>query len=80
MREFQNPLSGAESVPEGAVYTLMLGDVTDPGTDPVTTWVVHWGDGSTDTYTADGFAAFDAPCDSAGWLGPITELACSAQA
>ena len=35
---------------EGSVYTLTLGAVTDPGTDTVTSYVVHWGDGNSDTY------------------------------
>ena len=30
------------------------GAVTDPGTDTVTSYVVHWGDGSPDTYAANG--------------------------
>ena len=33
-------------VNEGSLYTLTLGAVTDPGTDTVTDYVVHWGDGS----------------------------------
>ena len=45
-------VSGAANVDEGAVYTLTLGSITDPGTDTVTDWVVHWGDGNTDTYAA----------------------------
>jgi hypothetical protein len=47
-------LSGASSVDEGAAYTLTLGAVTDPGTDTVTSYVVNWGDGSSDTYAAAG--------------------------
>ena len=31
-----------------------LGAITDPGTDTVTSWLVHWGDGSSDTYTSGG--------------------------
>ena len=31
---------------EGAAYTLTLGAVTDPGTDTVTSYIVHWGDGN----------------------------------
>ena len=30
----------------GLVYSLTLGAVTDPGTDTVTSYVVHWGDGN----------------------------------
>ena len=39
------------SVNEGSTYSLTLGAVTDPGTDTVTSYIVHWGDGSSDTYT-----------------------------
>ena len=39
-------ISGAASVNEGSVYSLTLGAVTDPGTDTVSSYVVHWGDGS----------------------------------
>ena len=37
---------GAASVNEGSAYSLTLGAVTDPGTDTVSSYVVHWGDGS----------------------------------
>ena len=39
---------------EGSAYSLTLGAVTDPGTDTVNTWVVHWGDGNTDSYGTNG--------------------------
>ena len=44
-------IRGAASVNEGSAYSLTLGAVTDPGTDTVSSYVVHWGDGSSDTYT-----------------------------
>ena len=47
-------ISGAASVNEGSSYSLTLGAVTDPGTDTVTSYVVHWGDGNTDTYGSAG--------------------------
>jgi CSLREA domain-containing protein len=47
-------ISGAATVNTGAAYTLNLGAVTDPGDDTVTHYVVHWGDGSSDTYTTGG--------------------------
>jgi PKD domain len=47
-------ISGAATVNEGSTYTLTLGAITDPGEDTVTSWVVHWGDGETDTYSAGG--------------------------
>ena len=40
-------ISGAANVDEGSPYSLTLGAVTDPGTDTVTSYVVHWGDGNT---------------------------------
>jgi len=47
-------LSGEREVDEGAAYTLRLGKVTDPGQDRVSEYVVHWGDGATDRFTAAG--------------------------
>ncbi len=47
-------LVGASTVDEGSTYTLVLGDVTDPGNDTVTAFVVHWGDGDSDMYSASG--------------------------
>ena len=46
--------SGAAHVNEGSPYSLTLGSVTDPGTDTVSSYIVHWGDGNTDTYATDG--------------------------
>ena len=47
-------ISGAGSVNEGSVYSLSLGAITDPGTDTVTSYIVHWGDGNSDTYSTAG--------------------------
>ena len=47
-------LSGDPSVDEGAPYTLILGPITDPGTDTVTQYIVDWGDGTSQTYTSAG--------------------------
>ena len=47
-------LAGDASVDEGATYTLTLGAVTDPGDDTVTSWIVDWGDGDTNTYGSAG--------------------------
>ena len=33
---------------------MTLGAITDPGTDTVSSWVVHWGDGHQHTYTTPG--------------------------
>ena len=47
-------LAGGPAVNEGNTYTLTLGAATDPGTDTVSQYLVHWGDGSSDTYTTAG--------------------------
>ena len=47
-------ISGDASVNEGSSYSLTLGAVTDPGTDTVSSYVVHWGDGNTNTYSTNG--------------------------
>ena len=47
-------ITGNASVNEGAVYTLTLGSVVDPGADAVSSFIVNWGDGTTSTYTAAG--------------------------
>src|SRR6185503_19685388 len=47
-------ISGAASVIEGSSYSLTLGAITDPGSDTVNSWTVHWGDGMSDTYGTDG--------------------------
>ncbi len=47
-------VSGAPQVDVGAQYTFNLGAVTDPGDDTVTGYVVNWGDGSSNTFSASG--------------------------
>lgn len=48
-------ITGESSVAEDSIYTLTLGDVTDPGLDKVTGYVVNWGDGTTEeTFTSAG--------------------------
>ncbi len=47
-------LAGAPQVQLGSPYVLTLGDVTDPGDDTVTAFVVHWGDGMFDSYSTRG--------------------------
>src|SRR5205085_1995417 len=47
-------ISGNANVNEGSTYTLNLGAVSDPGTDTVSSYVVHWGDGHSDTYGSNG--------------------------
>ncbi len=48
------PVSGARTVNVGSPYTLFLGTVVDPGADTVTAYLVHWGDGQTDTFAIPG--------------------------
>src|SRR2546423_3505666 len=50
-------LSGSPQVNEGTPYLLSLGPVRDPGTDTVTDYVVNWGDGATETWTAPALAS-----------------------
>ena len=47
-------IEGGDTVAEGAEYSLTLGTITDPGIDTVTQWIVHWGDGLSDTYAGGG--------------------------
>jgi hypothetical protein len=44
-------LSGAPNVNEGAPYTLSLGAVSDPGTETVSSYIIHWGDGASETFS-----------------------------
>src|SRR5207247_5193172 len=46
-------ISGATNVNEGSSYSLTLGAVSDPGTDTVSSYIVHWGDGNTSTYASN---------------------------
>ena len=46
------PLTGAASTVEGSSYELTLGAVADPGADVVSRYTIHWGDGTSETYTA----------------------------
>jgi autotransporter-associated beta strand protein len=48
----QMSVSGNASVSEGSAYSLTLDAITDPGSDSITYYVVHWGDGESTTYTA----------------------------
>ncbi|MCW5607005.1 MAG: DUF4347 domain-containing protein [Nitrosomonas sp.] len=47
-------LSGASEVNTGNSYMLNLGAITDPGDDTVTSYIVNWGDGGSDTYNSAG--------------------------
>jgi len=47
-------VSGALEVDVGATYTFNLGAVTDPGDDTVTSYIVNWGDSSSDTFNTAG--------------------------
>ena len=63
-------VSGNAHTPEGSIYFLTLGTITDPGQDTVTQWTVHWGDGQTSVYPNGGLQShvyFDGPA-----VAPIT--------
>ena len=47
-------LSGLPEVDAGVNYILNLGAITDPGDDTVISYIVNWGDGSSNTYDAAG--------------------------
>jgi Ca2+-binding RTX toxin-like protein len=47
-------LAGEDTAIEAEPYTLTLGPVNDPGDDTVTGYIVHWGDGETNTYADPG--------------------------
>ena len=49
-------LDGPAAVDEGSIFTLTLGEVSDPGTDTVTEYRVFWGDGS--TFNGNNFETF----------------------
>ncbi len=42
-------LDGADTVDEGAAYSLSL-SANDPGDDQIERWIVNWGDGTVETY------------------------------
>ena len=65
-------LSGATSVHEGVPYTLTLGAVTDPGSDTVSQFIVHWGDGTSDIYTSAGAVTHTYGFDHADGDTPTT--------
>ncbi|MCX7420895.1 MAG: cadherin domain-containing protein, partial [Planctomycetia bacterium] len=44
------------NVNEGSAYTLTVGAVTDPGTDTVTSYTIHWGDTNSTTISAASLA------------------------
>ena len=45
-------LSGATSIVAGQLYSLTLSDVVDPGDDTVSSYIIDWGDGNSDTIAA----------------------------
>ena len=47
-------ISGASEINTGTSYTLNLGAITDPGDDTVIGYIVNWGDGTVDTFSAAG--------------------------
>lgn len=65
-------LTGPQNVNEGSPYALNLGAVTDPGTQTVSSYVVHWGDGSSDTFSTP--AAHTHVFGDAGSDGIVVDL------
>ena len=51
MREM---LSAFQRVGGFGVSAGRIGAVTDPGADTVSSYIVHWGDGTSDTYNSGG--------------------------
>ncbi|MFO0947020.1 MAG: PKD domain-containing protein [Planctomycetota bacterium] len=47
-------LLGDGQTVQGTQFVLTLGNITDPGADTVTAWTVHWGDGTSETFTDAG--------------------------
>ena len=47
-------VSGASQANEGSAYELLLGGVNYAGTNPVTKYTVHWGDGAVEEFTTPG--------------------------
>jgi 6-phosphogluconolactonase (cycloisomerase 2 family) len=47
-------ITGAAQVDEGSVYTLTLGEVSDPGDDTVTEYIVNWGDDTSNSFADPG--------------------------
>jgi hypothetical protein len=44
-------ISGQGTVAEGAAYALNLSAMLDPANDPITSWTITWGDGTSTTVT-----------------------------
>ena len=48
------PVTGTGVADEGSAYELLLGSVNYSGTNPVTKFIVHWGDGSVEEFATPG--------------------------
>ena len=53
----QMTISGTTPTDEGDTFVLTLGSVVDPGTDSVSQYIIHWGDGQTTTVNAGDLPA-----------------------
>ncbi|MEK6258189.1 MAG: PKD domain-containing protein [Planctomycetota bacterium] len=49
-------ISGDSNVYQGSPYTLNVGAVTDPGVDTVSSYMIHWGDGTDTIISAEDLA------------------------
>ena len=63
-------ISGNTSVFESGTYTLAVGAITDPGTDTVSSYTIHWGDEASTTISAADLAAADGRVQHAYADGP----------
>src|SRR5205085_2439290 len=50
-------INGNSSVNEGTSFGLTLGGVVDPGNDSVVQYVIHWGDGTSSTFSSANYPA-----------------------
>jgi len=50
----QIAISGPDLAVLDAEYDLSLGEITDPGNDTVTQWIVDWGDGTSESFDSAG--------------------------
>ncbi len=50
-------VTGVGHILEGSLYTLYLGTVSDPGHDTVSSYTIHWGDGTNATFSGSASGA-----------------------
>jgi uncharacterized delta-60 repeat protein len=50
-------MSGNSASNEGSTYLLTLGNILDPGSDTVSQYIIHWGDGTSSVVNANNLPA-----------------------